>query len=256
MVGARVDIGAGERPTLEFLHQPDASPMLRSLDKLRTMGATGIAERIAAVVENRSHDRSTWELPDGWLAPGDIALAGGRTLEAVETPGHTSGHLVFHDLAAGLLFAGDHVLPTITPSIGFEPVPSPSPLAAFLQSLRLVRERPDAVLLPAHGPVAPSVHARVDELLAHHATRLDETESAVQAGAASPYDVAHRLTWTRRQRRLEELDDFNAMLAVFETAAHLDLLVTQGRAARSVEDGSTALLLISASPAARMFTSP
>ena len=45
---------------------------------------------------------------------------GARVLEAVATPGHTKGHLVFHDLDAGLLFSGDHVLPTISPSIGFE----------------------------------------------------------------------------------------------------------------------------------------
>jgi glyoxylase-like metal-dependent hydrolase (beta-lactamase superfamily II) len=35
---------------------------------------------------------------------------------------------VFADHAAGLLFAGDHVLPRITPSIGFEPVPAAQPL--------------------------------------------------------------------------------------------------------------------------------
>ena len=32
-----------------------------------------------------------WELPDEWLAPGDIAL-GARTLHAIATPGHTPGH--------------------------------------------------------------------------------------------------------------------------------------------------------------------
>ena len=37
--------------------------------------------------------------------------------------------MVFRDAAAGLLFAGDHVLPRITPSIGFEAAPAPSPLA-------------------------------------------------------------------------------------------------------------------------------
>ena len=48
-----------------------------------------------------------------------------------------------------LLFAGDHVLPTITPSIGFESAMRANPLGAFLQSLALVRARPDARLLPA-----------------------------------------------------------------------------------------------------------
>jgi hypothetical protein len=37
--------------------------------------------------------------------------------------------------SGGLLFAGDHVLPTITPSIGFEPVLAVTETAAHLQLL-------------------------------------------------------------------------------------------------------------------------
>ena len=44
----------------------------------------------------------------------------GRDLLAVPTPGHTQGHVVFADVERALLFAGDHVLPRITPSVGFE----------------------------------------------------------------------------------------------------------------------------------------
>ena len=145
--------------------------------------------------------------------------------------------MVFHDPANGLLFAGDHVLPTITPSIGFEPVLSPNPLGDFLDSLATVRARPDARLLPAHGPVTDSVHKRVDELVAHHGKRLDETLAAIARGAVSAYDVASQLTWTRRERTLDELDPFNQMLAIAETAAHLELLAAQGRLAYDDVDG-------------------
>ena len=64
---------------------------------------------------------------------------GTRVLSAVHTPGHTQGHFVFADQPGGLLFAGDHVLPTITPSIGFEPVPVEQPLRDFMESLAKVR---------------------------------------------------------------------------------------------------------------------
>ncbi len=101
----------------------------------------------------------------GWTAT-TRSRSGTRTIDAVHTPGHTQGHYVFADRPAGLLFAGDHVLPTITPSIGFEPVPAEQPLRDFMASLTKVRGLPDLRLLPAHGPVAPSSHARVDELLA------------------------------------------------------------------------------------------
>jgi hypothetical protein len=49
-------------------------------------------------------------------------------------------------------------------------------------------------------------------------------------------EVARVLTWTRRDRTLDELDSYNQMLAVLETAAHLDLLVMQGRLS-STQDG-------------------
>ena len=234
--GSSVALGVGERPTLELLQSPDRSPLMGQVRHLYVLGASDLAETIAKFVHNARPDLDQWESPDEWLEPGGITLAGGRVLEAVATPGHTAGHLVFHDLAAGVLFAGDHVLPTITPSIGFEPVLTSLPLGAFLQSLALVRSRPDALLLPAHGPVAPSVHARVDELIAFHARRLDEIEAATRTGAATAFEVAGELRWTRRKHQLSDLDPFNAMLAVFETGAHLDLLAAQGRLTMT-EDG-------------------
>ena len=236
-VGSRVCLGAGEQPSLKLLQRPGREHLTSQLALLRLLGAAEVAAVIATYASLSTVDRSLWEDPDEWLEAGPLTLPGGRTLDVVPTPGHTAGHVVFHDLRAGLLFAGDHVLPTITPSIGFEPVLTPDPLGAFLRSLALVRSRPDAMLLPAHGPVATSAHARVDELVAHHAARLDQALAAVQAGAETGLEAAGRLLWTRRERRLSELDPFNTMLAVAETGAHLDLLVAQARLTVTIEDG-------------------
>ncbi|MEP7021677.1 MAG: MBL fold metallo-hydrolase, partial [Pseudonocardiales bacterium] len=112
-----------------------------------------------------------------------------------------------------------------------------SPLRDYLTSLRLVRALPDARLLPAHGPTTASTHARVDELLDHHEDRLTATADAVARGASTAFDVSTVLTWTRRQRRFDELDMFNQMLAVHETMAHLEVLVERGWLSRSIVDG-------------------
>lgn len=133
--------------------------------------------------------------------------------------------MVFFDHEVGLLFAGDHVLPQITPSIAFERVPPDHALGNFLASLALVRSHPDHRLLPAHGPVRDSTHERIDELLVHHDERLRLSAAAVGAGGATAYEVAERLPWTRRKTPFAELDTFDQMLAVNETAAQLDLLV-------------------------------
>src|SRR6202034_4123247 len=115
------------------------------LHQLRLLGAATIVEQmVAGLAGHHSEDRLAWESPDDWLEPGEVTLASGRNLQVVETPGHTRGHVVYHDSSAELLFAGDHVLPTITPSIGFEPALSPNPLGEFLGSLALVRQMPDA----------------------------------------------------------------------------------------------------------------
>jgi glyoxylase-like metal-dependent hydrolase (beta-lactamase superfamily II) len=234
--GAHVGLGLGEKRTLDALQDAERTPLNGQVVALRQAGAKELADSIEAWFKTQKADPHNWESPDEWLTEGPIDL-GARTLHAVETPGHTAGHMVFHDEDNGLLFAGDHVLPTITPSIGFEPVLSENPLGAFLRSLAVVRSRPDAVLLPAHGPVTDSVHARVDELVAHHGKRLDETEAAVRTGATTTVEVARELRWTRRAWTLDELDPFNGMLAIFETGAHLELLVSQGRLSVQVQDG-------------------
>ena len=119
--GTRISLGIGERPSLELSadgHELKLAPQLR---RLRTCGAAEIAGRLTAIMGTRAAEAAIWELPDEWLAgPAAIALRD-RSLQPLPTPGHTRGHLCFLDAAAGLLFAGDHVLPHITPSIGFEP---------------------------------------------------------------------------------------------------------------------------------------
>jgi glyoxylase-like metal-dependent hydrolase (beta-lactamase superfamily II) len=190
------------------------------------------------------HDPGEWADPDDWLdAPSTIDL-GTATWEAHPTPGHTRGHLVFVDAARDVMFCGDHVLPRITPSIGFEPVPAEAPLRDYLDSLRLVRALPDRRLLPAHGHAGPSVHARVDELIEHHDTRLRNTADAVAAAnsatgttGTTAFEVAQRLRWTRRGRAYDELDLLSRCLSVTETAAHLDVLVGTGHLHRTEHDG-------------------
>ena len=107
------------------------------------------------------------------------------------------------------------------------------PLGDFMASLTKVRALPDMRVLPAHGPVAPCSHARVDELLGHHEQRLGKSLAILANGSLTAFDVAHELGWTRHERSFDELDLFNQGLAAMETKAHLELLVARGLAARA-----------------------
>lgn len=234
--GSPIALGRGERPSLDRINDPAAKPGSVHRARLARAGADELLERLDDHPAPPG-DRDLWAGPDEWLDDGAEIGVGERWLHAVATPGHTRGHVVFDDPGAGLLFAGDHVLPHITPSIGFEAVPPPSPLADFLVSLQLLRGRPDAALLPAHGPIGMRVHERVDALLDHHGRRLDATLAAVRAGRSTAALVAAALPWTRREKSLADLDDFNAMLAVLETAAHLDVLAERGAVTAVERDG-------------------
>jgi glyoxylase-like metal-dependent hydrolase (beta-lactamase superfamily II) len=179
-----------------------------------------------------------WERPDRVLADGETVELRERTLQARWTPGHTRGHIVYHDREHGLLFAGDHVLPHITPSLGFEPFTDGRALELFLGSLAAIRDVPVESVLPGHGPVFSDLAGRVDELEHHHQLRLASCVAVISdEGARSANAVARSLTWTSRRTRFSELDPFNRMLAVTETVTHLELLVQSGRLKRDEADG-------------------
>ncbi|MFG1858305.1 MBL fold metallo-hydrolase [Actinomadura geliboluensis] len=221
--GTRVRIGRGEKPSIEaFDVRRGLHP--RQVEMLRRCGADALAAEIAGMPVDRSERDIPHTLPDAWLDDGERVGLTARDLDVFATPGHTRGHIVLRDAAAGLLFAGDHILPHITPSIGLETEPERKPLRSYLESLRLVRDMPDTLLLPAHGPVKPSAHTRIDELLEHHAERLDAAAAQVRAGRDTAFAAAEAMPWTRRRRSLADLDAFSRMLAVLEIEAHLDVL--------------------------------
>jgi glyoxylase-like metal-dependent hydrolase (beta-lactamase superfamily II) len=267
LFGTPVALGAEEKHSIDRLLSAEFRPLQAQLTMLTAAGAGPVARQLAELTaidiagggERTTEIRLTeidgerqpglrpaasfaaalgYESPDEWIAPDQAFDLGSRTLTAIHTPGHTRGHVVFADAEARLLFAGDHVLPHITPSIGFEESPSAMPLRDYLQSLAVVRQLPDMRLLPAHGPVSPSTHARIDELADHHAMRLRAMADVLSDGEHTGYEVALSIGWTSRQRKLAELDLINQMLAIGETVYHLDLLVAQSSAvSHTGEDG-------------------
>lgn len=233
--GVAIALGRGEAPSLAALRIPGRVFEIQRA-ALRRAGAQELLATMAGMRRDPI-DAEDWGDPDTWLADGDVVTLPARRLRVRETPGHTVGHVVYVDDRAGLLFAGDHVLPHITPSVGLEASETSSPLADYLTSLAQVLAEPDRVLLPAHGPAGGSAHRRVEQLLDHHEVRLDRTQAVVAAGATTGYEAASALPWTRRERRFAELDVFNQMLAVTETVAHLEVLLAQGRIRLTETDG-------------------
>ncbi|MFI8304989.1 MBL fold metallo-hydrolase [Streptomyces sp. NPDC085927] len=232
----RIQVGAEERDSILGYDQEDGVYAHRT-PLLRAAGA----DDLAAEVESRPLEPYETDIaygpPDHWLVDGDRTPVADGALEAIATPGHTRGHMVFSLDTAGVLFTGDHVLPGITPAVGNDGHPATSPLRNYLASLHRLLDRPDAVMLPAHGPVGGSVHTRVKELIGHHDERLQEILELVGDGRATAMQVAAAVPWTRRRLRLDELDAVHRMTAVLEVDAHLSVLAERGHVVTQQEDG-------------------
>ncbi|ABW13891.1 beta-lactamase domain protein [Parafrankia sp. EAN1pec] len=165
------------------------------------------------------------ELLDGAAVPGT-----GGALVAIHTPGHTTGHLCFHDRERGLVFTGDHVLPKVTPNVALRPGSAADPLLAFLDSLRYLRDLPDNLLaLPGHEWSFDRLYDRLGVLEVHHQSRLREIEQAVREGRETVWDVSRAVRWARP---FDSFTPRSLRSALAETYAHLARLSEDGRLVR------------------------
>ncbi len=153
-------------------------------------------------------------------------------------PGHTPGHLCLLDEEKELLLTGDHVLFDITPNINSR-WPRSDALGDYLESLRALRSLRVSLALPAHrGRGTQGFQARIDELLAHHRRRLDETELLVrETPGATAYQITSHITWRIRAKNWDAFPPGQKWFAMSEALAHLDHLVKEGRCRRETDAG-------------------
>lgn len=143
------------------------------------------------------------------------------------TPGHTNDHLCLWDPEGGVLIAGDHVLPTITPHISG--LVEGDPLARYVESLdRVASFEGIELVLPAHGHPFTDLPGRVEAMKRHHEERLERLrEISSDIGWASVVDISHELFAPRSWGSMAES----------ETYAHLHHLNLRGEADRREVDG-------------------
>jgi glyoxylase-like metal-dependent hydrolase (beta-lactamase superfamily II) len=152
-------------------------------------------------------------------------IVGGDRLgdwQVLITPGHAPGHVCLYRERDGVLIAGDHLLPTVTPNIHLT-TEMPDAVADYLASLRRVAEMDVQLVLPAHGEPFTDARGRANELIAHHERRLARLEDLLEGdGPSDTARLAERLF-----RDLTAPGD--RLLAEMETYAHLEHLRLRGR---------------------------
>ena len=184
--------------------------------------------------EDSVYDRFDYAEPTRMLEDGERV---GR-LRAMWTPGHSPGHLCFVDTVSGRTFTGDHVLDPVTPHVGMWHESGRDAMGEYVASLRAVGALETSGALPAHGEAFPDLARRVEELLAHEATRETDVLRALDGGPLTAAQVAGALRWRRRGDRFDQLPHEHQQFAVAETLAHLEHLRRRDVVERN-EDGPT-----------------
>jgi len=199
---------------------------------LRWCGAP--ASHLHELVTSRQHNAQIEPMvrADRLIEHSDLIEAPGLRLRAVWTPGHTPGHLCFHDETRDLLLTGDHILPRITPNVSSYDMTS-NPLSDYLASLDTLRGLGPTEVLPAHEYRFTGLDSRLVGLTEHHHERLAEAARALaEAGPAgtTAWQAATRVTWSRPWA---ELASFQRQAAIGEVLSHLRYLQAQGVAKES-----------------------
>lgn len=144
------------------------------------------------IEESTDHDF----VPTHAVVDGDLVVSTSElTMSAVHTPGHTSNHTCWALAEESALFTGDHVMGWSTTVVS----PPDGDMAAYIDSLRKVAARDDAILWPTHGPPREDGRVFVEALVDHRLEREVGVLAAVRGGRSSIPEIVALLYADVRQ---------------------------------------------------------
>jgi glyoxylase-like metal-dependent hydrolase (beta-lactamase superfamily II) len=159
---------------------------------------------------------------DALVTDGEVLGIPGRELRVVLTPGHTPGHSCLVDARDGLVFTGDHVLPTIHAGLGLGGETATNPIADYLDSLERIAAFDELEVCPGHEYVFRGLAARCATTAEHHLRRSREVADRLRSDAdPTVWQVASELTWTAGWANL---GGFTLLSALAQTATHLEFV--------------------------------
>lgn len=170
---AIVDPGGDIEQILQAIEQVGGTPekILVTHAHIDHAGAVAeLAERLSLPIEGPQREDQFWIdmlphqsqmfgfppsrafTPDRWLEDGDTVTVGDITLDVIHCPGHTPGHVVFHQPQAGIAWVGDVIF---AGSIGRTDFPRGNH-AELISSIRdkLFPLGDDVAFIPGHGPMS------------------------------------------------------------------------------------------------------
>jgi glyoxylase-like metal-dependent hydrolase (beta-lactamase superfamily II) len=159
---------------------------------------------------------------------GDIRRIGGRDFDVLTGGGHALEQAMLHQASNKVFFAADQVIARISPNVSVHPVePDEDPLGTYLSDLKSLRATVphDVLVLPGHGLPFVGLHARIDELITHHASRCARVADACRNRPLSAAEIVPTL-FDR------VLDAHQTGFAFGEVLAHVNYMTGRGELVR------------------------
>ena len=219
--GARVGLLGLEQATLHALKRPDEV----EAEHDREMLEWGVPRELWSQLHAPSAVGVTFPSfdADAQLADNELLDIPGRQVRVLATPGHTSGELSLHDVDAGILYSGDHLLPNQFPGIGLGGESITNPIADYFRALDRVSALGDIEVDPGHGYRFTGLAERCEVTRRHHLARSKEIAAILaRGGSPSVWEVASQVSWTAGWDNLRPAERLSA---VSQTALHIDYLI-------------------------------
>jgi glyoxylase-like metal-dependent hydrolase (beta-lactamase superfamily II) len=180
-------------------------------------------------------DMVTITTPDHVLYGGEIISTGIFDLEVIWTPGHSPGHICLYELKNKLLFCGDHILPNITPNVGYHVLSGDNPLGDYFSSLGKLANLKVNGVYPGHEYSFTDLKGRIEAIFKHHAAREEEIQILIAKNISNSYEIARQLIWSIKLP-WEQFPPLHKRAAITETIAHLEHMRWEGKITKILSD--------------------
>lgn len=163
-------------------HHMDHSPLAHPLAEKFGAKVYGFGAQARAPVEGEVRLEAGDDLrfaPDVEIRNGWQIKGPGWTMQALETPGHTSNHMAYALTEENSLFCGDHIMGWSTTVIS----PPDGHMGDYLSSLKKVQARKFSRLYPTHGtPITEDVNGFIQSYIDHRLTRETQILDQIAQG--------------------------------------------------------------------------
>ena len=226
--GPHIDIAAGSED-LDLIKYGLEVPARQLLKYYRIMGIPLIFKLSLLLVNSVIKSLAERCNVDRFLSDGESITIGDYEATVVSTPGHTRGSICLFLEKERILFAGDHVLPHITPNafVMLEPgkvLPDRLSQIEYYNSITKIEKLFPLVTYPAHGKLINDLRATTDMFREQYNMRLQNIINILKDGENTAYRIGRVLFPNVDKKRLP----LEVYLLVSEVYSHIQVLERDG----------------------------